>query len=183
MNNSIIDKVTPKLKQPFESVGFLIYTMRENYGWNQTELAAKVGCTPACVSAWESGRMLPQSKNVLRLAGVFEMTPAEILMGMSCIVPAETETPEQAELTNSALREVMELEPGKPHHGLPESDQEAEERIGAYKGDDKPVFSLIFTGSELAHVRIAHRCKTIDVSPSDFPGLAIDAIAEVVRGE
>ena len=193
MNNSIIDKTQPKLKQPFESVGRLIITMRESYGWNQCELAEKVQCTPSCVSSWESGRMLPQGKNILRLAGVFEMTPRDILMGMSCLETAEQETPEQAELTNRVLKQTVtestyygipesELNPDFfQKYIVPESDQDVEVHTGTYKGDDKPAFSLIFSGTDLASVRIVHRCKTIDLTPSDFPSLLIDLLSEAAR--
>lgn len=183
MNNSIIDKNQKNIKQPYESVGLLIFTMRESLGWNQSELAEKIDCTPGCVSSWESGRVLPQSKNVLRLADVFEMSPAEILMGMSCLDSAENETPEQAVLTNSVLREVMDSATVTPHHIVPESDQEIEDRIGTYKGDNKPVIGLSFDGNELATISITQHCKTIVLQPSDFPVLLIDLLAEVVRAK
>ncbi len=211
MNNSIIDKTEQKLKQPFESVGMLIITMRESYGWSQRDLAEKVPCTQSCVSSWETGRVLPNNNNLFRLAELFEMHVSEILLGMSCLTTAEQETPEQAGLTNQVLSDLVKVENavkqgrsfvdlskepayyGIPEseldpeffkkHIVPESDQEVEERIGTYKGGDKPAFNLIFAGSELAHVRIVHRCHCIDVSPSDFPVLLIDLLSEKMRAE
>ncbi len=56
-----------------------IADFRIKRGWDQKELASRLGVVPPQVSKWESGRAEPSAKNVLRLSKLFEV-PIGILM-------------------------------------------------------------------------------------------------------
>lgn len=169
MNNPSIDKNEPKLQLPFESVGRLIKNQREGLCISRVELCALIPCSTPCLKSWETGRILPNNKNLFLLAALFDMTPENILMGMSCIESVETETPEQVELTN----DVLELLP----EGLDENP------VATVAAFERPEFNLIFRGDELVTIRVVQFCNTIDLSIRDFPNLVIDALSESVRSK
>lgn len=62
-----------------KAVAKKIKALRQNAGLNQAELAQKVGVGQAAVSKWESGRDVPGSENMQRLAMVFGVEPREIV--------------------------------------------------------------------------------------------------------
>lgn len=53
----------------------LLREKRLSLGLNQTELAEKVGVTPALVSLWETGQCWPGPRLIPSLATLFNMTP------------------------------------------------------------------------------------------------------------
>ena len=83
MNSIIINKNTAVVNAPFAGIGRLIKTMREGMGLTQHQLSCVVRCTPPLVAAWEQGTQLPAQNSVMRLAALFEITPENLLMGMS----------------------------------------------------------------------------------------------------
>lgn len=62
-----------------ERLGQLLIQKRLERGWSQREFAAKLGKPPATVSAWETGRSLPELPSLLRLGEVFEVAPGRLL--------------------------------------------------------------------------------------------------------
>lgn len=62
-----------------ERLGQLLVQKRIERGWTQREFAAKLGKPPATVSAWETGRSLPELPSLLKLGEVFEMNPGRLL--------------------------------------------------------------------------------------------------------
>ncbi len=48
-----------KFKQSF---GKQIKELRQSKGWNQMEMAVKLGITPAHISLWETGQTMPDSR-------------------------------------------------------------------------------------------------------------------------
>ena len=62
-----------------ERLGQLLVRKRMERGWTQRAFATKLGKPPATVSAWETGRSLPELPSLLRLGAVFEMDPGRLL--------------------------------------------------------------------------------------------------------
>ena len=54
-------------------IGRLIAKLRKQAHMSQEELAYKTGVNRMTVSRWETGKLLPSSKNLLRLAEIFEI--------------------------------------------------------------------------------------------------------------
>ncbi len=52
---------------------------RQRRGWTQTVLAYKAGMTPAEISRYETGRMLPYREHARRLAKVLGLKPEQLL--------------------------------------------------------------------------------------------------------
>jgi Zn-dependent peptidase ImmA (M78 family) len=48
-------------------------------GWNQSELASRLGRTQTAVSFWESGKRTPGIDDLIEVASVFEVGPSELL--------------------------------------------------------------------------------------------------------
>lgn len=60
-------------------IGDLIKKARQTRGWDQAELAARIGATQQSVSRWELGASRPRRNLVRRLADVFEVEVDELL--------------------------------------------------------------------------------------------------------
>lgn len=56
-----------------------IRSHREARGWNQSELASRLGRTQTAVSFWESGKRTPGIDDLIQVATVFEVGPSELL--------------------------------------------------------------------------------------------------------
>ena len=54
-------------------------THRETVSLTQTQLAAKVGCTQAAVSSWESGTRTPALRYIPQLAVALEVKSMELI--------------------------------------------------------------------------------------------------------
>ena len=61
-------------------VGKRIKARREQLDLTQTELAEKAGCTPACISQYESGIRFPSNASVVRLTKALK-TSCEYIAG------------------------------------------------------------------------------------------------------
>jgi Zn-dependent peptidase ImmA (M78 family)/DNA-binding XRE family transcriptional regulator len=79
-------------------VGQRIRTLRERRGWSQAEVAARMGCTQTAVSYWEAGRRALRLDELLALARVLGVSPAELL----------PRTPQQRRPIPTLLRAVAE---------------------------------------------------------------------------
>jgi transcriptional regulator with XRE-family HTH domain len=56
-----------------------IRQLREERGWTQIELAARLGLHHSAVSKWERGVTLPAPDALLRLADLFSVSVAELV--------------------------------------------------------------------------------------------------------
>ena len=56
-----------------------IYTCRKKAGWSQEELASRLGVSRQAVSKWEQGTSEPSTTNLIKLARVFDLDPADLL--------------------------------------------------------------------------------------------------------
>jgi transcriptional regulator with XRE-family HTH domain len=91
-----------------ESLGRRIADHRAKLGWTQQDLAERVGISRVAVSHMESGMTDPSERTVALLAGVFKVTPYELVAGTSypaakidrlpLVVPWYTEAELQLEL-------------------------------------------------------------------------------------
>jgi len=61
------------------SIGKRIAFLREQKGWNQSELAREMGVTPQSVQAWEAGKNVPRQQKMKKLAGVLGATVGELM--------------------------------------------------------------------------------------------------------
>ncbi len=52
--------------------------LRTERGWNQAELAHRIGVAPSTIYNWESGRFEPRFSQLRELAAVLEVTMDEI---------------------------------------------------------------------------------------------------------
>lgn len=75
--------------------------LRDERGWNQSDLAEKAGLTPSAISQFESGGREPRFSSIVKLAHALEVSPA-YLAGLE-----EYET-QDAEM-RALLRETKEL--------------------------------------------------------------------------
>jgi len=66
-----------------ESLGRRIAAHRGKLGWTQQELAERVGISRVAVSNLEAGMSDPSERTVALLAGVFKVTPYELVAGTS----------------------------------------------------------------------------------------------------
>ena len=103
------------------SLGRRIADHRAKLGWTQQELADRVGISRVAVSNLEAGMSDPSERTVALLAGVFKVTPYELVAGTSYpaakidrlppVVPWYTEAELQLELLG-AERAWAERTPG-----------------------------------------------------------------------
>ncbi len=61
-------------------IGQRVKELREDRGWNQSELASRAGLTPAAVSQIEGGRRLPTAQTLQKLADALGAS-SDALMG------------------------------------------------------------------------------------------------------
>lgn len=67
-------------------IGRLIAKLRKQAHMSQEELAYKTGVNRMTVSRWETGKLLPSSKNLLRLAEIFEID-SSIFVSLITTIP------------------------------------------------------------------------------------------------
>lgn len=61
--------------------GNLLYKLRKEKGWTQTELADKLNVTNQAVSKWENGDSFPETAQLVPLSELFGVTIDELLKG------------------------------------------------------------------------------------------------------
>jgi transcriptional regulator with XRE-family HTH domain len=57
--------------------------LRQEHGWSQADLAAKVGTDPGQISRYENGKMTPSAEAVVRLAEILDVTTDYLLIETS----------------------------------------------------------------------------------------------------
>lgn len=60
-------------------IGANLVACREQLGWNQQELAHRVGVNPSTISRQERGEFIPPTLSVIRYAQVLGVNPSEII--------------------------------------------------------------------------------------------------------
>ncbi len=172
MNNLIMDTPEEKNNLPFIGIARTIRALREGNGWTRAQLAQKVPCSIPCIGLWESGKVLPGNSKVCRLAQLFDTSPGNLLMGLSCIEPVETETPEQVELTGRVLRDMVE--PDLDCSLLPEQPLMDDSDLSG----NAPAFSLVFQNDRLTCLRIAQGSEVVEFGIDEIPYALIDALVK-----
>lgn len=56
-----------------------LQVLRKDHGWSQEQLAAEIGVSRQAISKWESGSVMPDTENVLRLSQLFGVTTDYLL--------------------------------------------------------------------------------------------------------
>lgn len=62
-------------------LGRRVAQLRGDLGWNQTELAERLGMSRVGVSHIEAGMSLPSERTVALLAGIFKLEPHDLVAG------------------------------------------------------------------------------------------------------
>ena len=83
-------------------IGRLIAKLRKQAHMSQEELAYKTGVNRMTVSRWETGKLLPSSKNLLRLAEIFEID-SSIFVSLITTIPL-------AEISQEMMADPVERE-------------------------------------------------------------------------
>ena len=71
--------------------------LRLSYGFNQVDLASKLGITKQCVSNWENGNVMPSIEMLINLARFFnvssdyllDLTPKQTVLNVDGLTDAE----------------------------------------------------------------------------------------------
>lgn len=64
-------------------LGERLKQLRQEHGWSQADLAAKVGTDPGQISRYENGKMTPSAEAVVRLAETLNVTTDYLLIDSS----------------------------------------------------------------------------------------------------
>ncbi len=65
-------------------LGTRIYELRTALGWNQVELAKRLGVSKQTVSNWENDNIQPSVEMLIRLSGIFRVS-TDYLLGFENI--------------------------------------------------------------------------------------------------
>lgn len=66
---------------PPESFGQRLGALRVQRGWTQADLAARIAVSRVAVSHFEMGLAVPSERTVVLLAGLFRLTPIDLVTG------------------------------------------------------------------------------------------------------
>lgn len=64
-------------------LGERLKQLRQEHGWSQADLAAKIGTDPGQISRYENGKMTPSAEAVVRLAQILDVTTDYLLIESS----------------------------------------------------------------------------------------------------
>ncbi len=64
-------------------LGERLKQLRQEHGWSQADLAAKIGTDPGQISRYENGKMTPSPEAVVRLAEILDVTTDYLLIDSS----------------------------------------------------------------------------------------------------
>jgi transcriptional regulator with XRE-family HTH domain len=64
-------------------LGERVKQLRQEHGWSQADLAAKIGTDPGQISRYENGRMTPSAEAVVRLAEILDVATDYLLIDTS----------------------------------------------------------------------------------------------------
>jgi transcriptional regulator with XRE-family HTH domain len=90
-------------------LGRVLRALREEQGWSQRYLAAKIGCSQRSVSGWETGKMELGVRWLPRVAMAFGLTPAELLAKLYPVSPRHQRVDQLMEIWLRLLPEQQEL--------------------------------------------------------------------------
>ena len=82
-HNCVVSK--ENLFSPLEDKGLLaseLVNARAERGWSQADLSENSGVSKSALKAYETGRNLPGSRELLALCQALEMTPDQLLLGL-----------------------------------------------------------------------------------------------------
>ncbi|MGU3472082.1 helix-turn-helix domain-containing protein [Paenibacillus sp. D51F] len=68
------------------SIASILLRLREERGWTQYELAARLGIKRARYNAWENGLAKPRLDMLIKLSGFFEVSP-DFLLEQEAMAP------------------------------------------------------------------------------------------------
>lgn len=71
------------------TVGQVLARARENVGLTQFELADIVGVSRRMVSHWETGRLFPRIKNIVKFATACNVKPSKLLYRIGLAIEAQ----------------------------------------------------------------------------------------------
>lgn len=66
-------------EKPAVLLGRLLIRLRSEKRWNQREFAGYMRMPPATISAWETGRSMPEGNSLVRIAKLFDTTVSDLL--------------------------------------------------------------------------------------------------------
>lgn len=69
--------------RPWVEGGRRVAALRNELGWTQHDLAARLGISRAALSHLEAGMSLPGERTAALLAGIFKMEPHDLVSGTS----------------------------------------------------------------------------------------------------
>ncbi len=68
-------------REPQETIGQRIARLRQQMGWTQEALAERVAISRVAISHFEMDIALPSERTITLLAGLFKLTPPELVAG------------------------------------------------------------------------------------------------------
>ena len=73
---------TPEREAVRRSLAEALRAAREEHGFTQELVAQRLGVSRQAVSKWETGKADPSTTNLLALASLYEIDPADLLRGV-----------------------------------------------------------------------------------------------------
>lgn len=106
---SVDKKPAPVITQARVALGVRLAAARDKTQLNQLQVAQRFGLNKATVSAWETGRGVPDALRLQELAKLYGTTPNDLLYEQTAHVwPFTRLTPEQFALIPGPSREAAE---------------------------------------------------------------------------
>lgn len=88
--------------------GNFLCMLREKNGMTQSDVASRLGVTPAAVSKWENGSSKPRVEVLFQLAGLLGVRAEELMCGH--YIPTETIAPEVIKQINERYAYLMRVD-------------------------------------------------------------------------
>jgi len=87
------DEDNKELEDPFDSLGKRLKRFRTAKGWTQNEVAKKLGTYQQRYANWEKDIAEPDSQMLVNLAGLYNVTIDDILIGFETPIGGRRESP------------------------------------------------------------------------------------------
>ena len=82
MPSTLVDNLSVRRKEVrIESIGKRIARLRSEHGWTQTTLAARIAVSRVAISHIEMDLSIPGERTITLLAGIFKLSPHELIEG------------------------------------------------------------------------------------------------------
>ena len=115
-----------------EDIGHNIRRLREQKGWNQTELGFRANASPSIISLIENGKRNPSTTTLAKIAGalgveVVDLFPKKVQQQVP-LWRAEEESEQQSELENlwESVRQTLIEAGGRQSTQIPDPNSRAE---------------------------------------------------------